>query len=584
VLSETTVNLTDCVVTRNFGAYGGGILNTFGTVNIDRCTISDNTCTGVGGGILSLSGDSLVVVMNSTISRNRAFSGAGIFTYPLYGGFTLITLGVINSTISGNVATQSGGGIDAFEEGGVLLANATITANSAGNTGGGVVSSFCTISNTIIAGNSAGTAEPDCNAALTSDGYNLIENLEHCFISGDLTGVVTGVSARLGALRNNGGPTLTHAPLAGSPVLGAGSPAAPGSGGGACAADDQRGVARPIGATCDLGAVEWGCGDHVVELGEECDDGNAVDGDGCDSNCTTTRCGNDVVTAGEQCDDGNTASGDCCSPLCQLESAGSSCSDDSFCSTGDQCDGAGHCTGTPIACAAIDECHVEGDCNPGTGTCTNPAKLDGATCEDGDPCTTPDRCQAGVCTTGPICGGTMCLACTPGVGCAPDDPPACRTASSSLVTITDVSAGRGAPRASWLWKGPTSLADFGDPTVSSSYELCVLDRSGGTATLREHEAFPSGSASWAPSGHGFMFHLSTPSTRNAQTLRLRASGSGKGNIRLKDRSGDITVGGTPYAEDPDVTLRLRNSDGMCWNAHYPTSRLNDGMQFKASAR
>ncbi len=53
----------------------------------------------------------------------------------------------------------------------------------------------------------------------------------------------------LGALADNGGPTLTHALLPGSPALDAGNDAA-------CSATDQRGVSRPQGAHCDIGAYE----------------------------------------------------------------------------------------------------------------------------------------------------------------------------------------------------------------------------------------------------------------------------------------------------------------------------------------
>ena len=60
----------------------------------------------------------------------------------------------------------------------------------------------------------------------------------------------------LGPLQDNGGPTFTHALLAGSPAIDARNPAAPGSGGNACEATDQRGVARPQGAACDIGAFE----------------------------------------------------------------------------------------------------------------------------------------------------------------------------------------------------------------------------------------------------------------------------------------------------------------------------------------
>src|SRR3970282_626777 len=56
--------------------------------------------------------------------------------------------------------------------------------------------------------------------------------------------------AGLGPLANNGGPPQTHALLAGSPAIDAGSPDCPPP------ATDQRGVARPQGPACDIGAYE----------------------------------------------------------------------------------------------------------------------------------------------------------------------------------------------------------------------------------------------------------------------------------------------------------------------------------------
>lgn len=58
------------------------------------------------------------------------------------------------------------------------------------------------------------------------------------------------------------------------------------------------------------------CADGVLEPGEECDDGNVVNGDGCDLSCTLTRCGNAFVTAGEECDDGNRIPRDGCENDC----------------------------------------------------------------------------------------------------------------------------------------------------------------------------------------------------------------------------------------------------------------------------
>jgi bacillolysin len=110
------------------------------------------------------------------------------------------------------------------------------------------------------------------------------------------------------------------------------------------------------------------CGDGVFDAGEECDDGNVIDGDGCDSNCLLTGCGNGIVTSGEVCD-----GGDCCSAGCQIEAPGTICADD----------------GSP--------CSVH-QCDAG-GTCQR-LELSGS-CDDGDPDTVGDVCDAGVCSGSP---------------------------------------------------------------------------------------------------------------------------------------------------------------------------------------
>jgi len=62
-----------------------------------------------------------------------------------------------------------------------------------------------------------------------------------------------------------------------------------------------------------------GCGNGVVEAGEECDDSNTVDGDGCSASCVAQKCGDGVVEGGEECDDGNTSNGDGCDAACLFE-------------------------------------------------------------------------------------------------------------------------------------------------------------------------------------------------------------------------------------------------------------------------
>jgi len=95
------------------------------------------------------------------------------------------------------------------------------------------------------------------------------------------------------------------------------------------------------------------CGDGHLDAGEQCDDGNATNGDGCSAMCRTEpppppppSCGDDHLDAGEQCDDGNTTNGDGCSATCMLEhepfcgdgrlDAGEAC-DDGNTASGDGC-------------------------------------------------------------------------------------------------------------------------------------------------------------------------------------------------------------------------------------------------------
>ena len=87
---------------------------------------------------------------------------------------------------------------------------------------------------------------------ITADAYNLERNNTCGFSGTDLF----SVDPLLGPLQDNGGPTQTHALLPDSPAIDAGNPAAPGSGGAACEADDQRGISRPQRVSCDIGSVE----------------------------------------------------------------------------------------------------------------------------------------------------------------------------------------------------------------------------------------------------------------------------------------------------------------------------------------
>jgi CSLREA domain-containing protein len=277
-----TLDVEDSVVASNAG-YGIGTSNgpAGGTTHVNRSWITTNQGPGV---LLTGSrGQPLVATIDaSTISDNHAFDGAGVelaaydpYTSP---GGAFLDLTITNTTISGNHSDDSGAGLFVGDSGAFVRLNGCTIARNAtqgGTTGGGGVkvrpANTVVVRNTIIADNTdASGIGPDCAGAIVSEGHDLLENATGCTVSGDTTGNLVGVDPALAPLADYGGPTPTHALFAGSPVIDAGDPGTPGSGGTACAATDQRGIVRPEGAACDIGAVEDTCANGTPDEGEPC--------------------------------------------------------------------------------------------------------------------------------------------------------------------------------------------------------------------------------------------------------------------------------------------------------------------------
>lgn len=230
---------------------GGGIALIGSTTTITDSTVSGNFGNN-GGGIYAL--NSSVSITNSTIESNGTFyDGAGLY---LQGGMATLT----NSTVSQNTTGRFGGGGGIFIRSAALtLINTTVAGNESDisicYSGGGICNWSGTVNarNSIIAGNRGfydfSVFASDFDGTLTSQGYNLIGNGGDLMtIVGDTTGNILGVGdARLGPLANNGGPTMTHALLTGSPAINTGNTAT-------SPATDQRGAPR-VG-TADIGAFE----------------------------------------------------------------------------------------------------------------------------------------------------------------------------------------------------------------------------------------------------------------------------------------------------------------------------------------
>jgi len=271
---------------------GGGVYNA-GTVNINNSSISDNAADNNPAGGITNRNTGTMTITNSTVSRNTADGGGGGITNN-YGTLTIANstisgntakekgggicsrgaLTIVNSTISGNTAKENGGGICSSRGGALTVINSTITNNTAdsdddndGN-GGGIhcTEGTVTLKNTIVAGNTDGTSRgdvyPDISGDITGNADNLI---------GDTTGGEAGTAGTgsdivnpapgLGALADNGGPTQTHALLTGSPALNAVTDCTD-------VTTDQRGVARPQGPGCDIGAFEVVTSQSIPTLSE----------------------------------------------------------------------------------------------------------------------------------------------------------------------------------------------------------------------------------------------------------------------------------------------------------------------------
>jgi hypothetical protein len=292
-----TLTLTNSTVSGNLSVAGGanaggtpaagfgGGINNFSTATLRNTTVSGNVARGGPVANNNVSGS----------AASGAADGGGVYSTG--------NLALVNGTVSGNeaqggIGRQTGGpgspggkatGGGLLTEGTLTLTNSTVTLNAAaggrGETssaeGGGIVvrgTGTAQPLNTAVAGNSVRgnsrtggandtTAAPDVSGTFDTQGHNLVGRNDGAQASfpagtpnsnGDIVGTSAApVDAKLGPLANNGGTTLTHRPLPGSPAVEGGDNAvlsAPHS-----LTTDQRGAGFPrlVNSFVDIGAVEF---------------------------------------------------------------------------------------------------------------------------------------------------------------------------------------------------------------------------------------------------------------------------------------------------------------------------------------
>ena len=363
----TTVELAGMTVRGGFVSAppvrGGGILNE-GTLRITDSIVQDNHCIQGGEGFPAEGGEiyssGSLTVLRSSVQKNfvqvgsnyNSLRGAGIAGT---GAFTLIdsqvsdnstdngaeiwisgTLTLIKSTVAGDIGSWFG----IRNDGTTNILNSTITSSglyaplrqasgtltiigstvaSDGATLAGTIALGTGVSmvveNSVIVGSESTRASGTCTGAgsVVSGGGNIESPTNDCGLT-DPTDLVN-VSAdelKLGPLADNGGPTMTHGLLPGSIAIDRIPPAMCVDANGQPLTTDQRGVARPQGGACDVGAFEWAdCS------GTACDDGNDCTADYCDPS-DDSWCINNPLPDGTSCDlDGSAGvceAGDCVCP------------------------------------------------------------------------------------------------------------------------------------------------------------------------------------------------------------------------------------------------------------------------------
>jgi parallel beta-helix repeat protein len=252
-------NVTDTTLDRNVGAGmvldgagAEGSLTTSTVSNTAPFTSDVDAPDAFGGGVLVFPGGT-VTIDTSTIFGN---TGQGVLS--LEG-----TVTINNSTISGTIKPSDeggqSGGVEDLPYGGIAIDDEVPSVARPGKTVFGRTAlnnasarkappvSNVTVTGTIDADN---TTVADCNGDVTDGGYNL-DSDGSCAWSA--TGSISNGNAKLGPLANNGGVTKTLLPAKGSDAI---DRIPTGSANCSKSADDQRGVSRPQGKKCDIGAVE----------------------------------------------------------------------------------------------------------------------------------------------------------------------------------------------------------------------------------------------------------------------------------------------------------------------------------------
>jgi CSLREA domain-containing protein len=260
--ADATLSMSDTWITAN---HGSGFHGRHGNVNMSRVSITGNDGTGA---ILE---DTVTSMLEDvTISRNVGGANNSSSSYDGPGGLRIdgatgVTT-IANSTIAYNSFVDSNSNdYNELSSGGIAVR--------------GAPTPVVNLRNSIIANNVRGDRSlgADCRGFINSQGYNLLGDTNSCGISGVTATNLVNTNPQLAPLFDYGHALPTHLLRPGSPAIGTGNPAAPGSGGTACARYDGRDFDRTIaGGLCDIGAYQSHT-DYNVSTTVDANDANPND-------------------------------------------------------------------------------------------------------------------------------------------------------------------------------------------------------------------------------------------------------------------------------------------------------------------
>jgi cysteine-rich repeat protein len=355
----------------------------------------------------------------------------------------------------------------------------------------------------------------------------------------------------------------------------------------------------------------------VCDVAENCDGASAAcPADALQPSTLECRASAGVCDVAENCDGASAAC-----PADAFQPSTLECR-----ATAGVCDVAENCDGASADCpadafepatvecrAAADQCDVAENCTGSLADCPPDAlEPDGTSCDDGVTCTVYDACTAGVClgdsmtcgdgvvqgSCGEECddGGTDPNdGCSPtchveiGLGCLNTPLTGCKQpfvpGKSSLQLSNKAVDSKDSLKWKWLRGNRTTVAEYGDPINSTSYQLCLYDQTG----LRVEITNPAGGLCagkpcWKATGvKGFKYSDKELTPDGGQKITLKEGALEKAKILLNGRGANLHLPDLTTLVQP-VVVQIQNSDGVCWETTFsgpPTKQTAE--QFKDKA-